>query len=168
MDLTQAAIAARDNCAFEIKERNAIVTIEALPRVVGLKTMLIQLFQNLIGNGIKFQKSDNQAKIHIYPNISNSRLVEIVVQDNGIGIDSKFAEKIFQPFQRLHSIEEYVGSGIGLATCRKIVEQHEGKIWVESVPGEGATFHINLKVYPERLMKEGEDNNDRGSSRHIG
>jgi light-regulated signal transduction histidine kinase (bacteriophytochrome) len=108
---------------------------------------LTQLFQNLIGNGLKFH-GEEPVRLHISANRRDSEWV-FAVGDNGIGIDPKHFERIFVIFQRLHSRREYSGTGIGLAICKKIVERHGGRIWVESAPGKGATFYFTLPVLPK-------------------
>ena len=127
-----------------IAETQAIVTHDDLPTIMADSTKLMQLFQNLIGNAIKF-RSSNPPKIHI----GTTRLEDewlFSVQDNGIGIDPKFSDRIFIIFQRLHTRDEYPGTGMGLAICKKIIECHRGRIWVESKLGEGSTFYFTLPV----------------------
>ena len=104
---------------------------------------LVQLFQNLIGNAIKFCRQDVPI-IHIAAIIQDDEWL-FSVRDNGIGIDSEYADRIFIIFQRLHSRREYVGTGIGLAMCKRIVERHGGRIWVDSLSGEGATFYFTFR-----------------------
>jgi len=125
-----------------INDAKVNITVSLLPIVKGNRTQLFQLFQNLIGNAIKYQK-DKYPVIQInYTEQEEEHLFEI--KDNGIGIDPAFHEKIFVIFQRLHSRTEYTGTGIGLAICKKIVERHNGKIWVKSVPGQGSSFFFTL------------------------
>lgn len=132
----------RDVFGKTIDEVKATITVSPLPIVKGIRTQLFQLFQNLISNAIKYQKKE--------PPIIQIRCTEeqdhylFEVQDNGIGIDPAFHDKIFVIFHRLHSRSEYSGTGIGLAICKKIVERHNGNIWVKSVPGEGSTFFFTL------------------------
>ena len=132
------------------------VTRDPLPKVWGSKTQLGQVFQNLIGNAIKF-RSDAPVRIHIFApsaeslgkkstasDTAKNKFRIFGVHDNGIGIEAQYAERIFQIFQRLHAREKYPGTGIGLAICRKIVERHGGRIWMESEPGKGTTFYFTL------------------------
>jgi signal transduction histidine kinase len=130
------------NLQAAVTESGAEVTHDPLPIVVADKPQRTQLFQNLVGNAIKFN-SGQTPKVHVFCRPNGKECV-IGVRDNGIGIDQRHAERIFQVFQRLHDREKYAGTGIGLAICKKIVERHGGRIWVESQPGEGATFLFNL------------------------
>ncbi|WP_404790478.1 PAS domain S-box protein [Altericista sp. CCNU0014] len=130
------------NLQVAISENNAIVTHDPLPEVNADATQLTQLFQNLIGNAIKFRGED-PPRIQIGVNRSNGKWL-FSVCDNGIGIESQYISRIFVIFQRLHSRADYPGTGMGLAICKKIVERHGGKLWVESLPGEGSTFYFTL------------------------
>jgi light-regulated signal transduction histidine kinase (bacteriophytochrome) len=125
-----------------IAESQAVVTHDPLPTVIGDEIQLIQLFQNLIGNAIKFCQ-DKPPRVHISTEQKQKEWV-FEVRDNGIGMESEFFERIFTLFQRLHSRTEYPGTGIGLAVCKKIVERHGGQIWVESTLGEGTTFYFSI------------------------
>lgn len=125
-----------------IRESGAVVTQDPLPTVMGEESQLGQLFQNLIGNGIKYRNS-SAPQIHVSCRQEAGDWL-FSVKDNGIGIDPQYAERIFVIFQRLHTREEYPGTGIGLAVCKKIVERHDGRIWVESEAGKGATFYFTL------------------------
>jgi PAS domain S-box-containing protein len=130
-----------------IEESGATVTHEPLPTVVADEMQLGQLFQNLIGNAIKYRNS-RPPQVHVSCTRRPSEWV-FAVKDNGIGIDPRYAARIFVIFQRLHTREEYPGTGIGLAVCKKIVERHGGNIWMESQPGNGATFYFTLPVCEE-------------------
>jgi PAS domain S-box-containing protein len=125
-----------------IAETQATVEVGALPRVMGDVDQLTQLFQNLMGNAIKYRGAA-PVKIEIGAQ-PNAKDCHFFIRDNGIGIEPQYYEKIFVLFQRLHTREEYPGTGIGLAICKKIVERHGGRIWVESAVGEGSAFHFTL------------------------
>ena len=130
-----------------IEEMKATVIIENLPDVRGNRTQLFQLFQNLIGNALKYHSGESP-EIRVSGNEEENRFV-FHVKDNGIGIKPVFFEKIFVLFQRLHHKNEYSGTGIGLAICKKIVEKHGGKIWVESEPGKGSCFSFSISKTPD-------------------
>jgi signal transduction histidine kinase len=125
-----------------IQDSGAAVTSDTLPAVIGDRHQLAQLFQNLIGNAIKF-RNHAAPRVHISARREHGEWI-FMVRDNGIGFDPQFADRIFVIFQRLHSKERYVGTGIGLAICKKIVERHNGRIWAESTAGEGATFYFTI------------------------
>lgn len=125
-----------------VQDAAGTITHDKLPTVMADPTQLGQLFQNLIGNSLKYRNSKPPV-IHVGSRRDGDHWL-FSVQDNGIGIDGKFAEKIFVIFQRLHTREEYAGTGIGLAVCKKIVERHGGKIWVESELGKGSMFYFTL------------------------
>ena len=130
------------NLESVIQSTNAVIMSEPLPSVSGDETQLTQLFQNLISNGIKFH-SDKKPQININAQKTDSEWL-FSVKDNGIGIEDIYKERIFVIFQRLHSRDEYPGTGIGLAICKKVVEKHGGRIWVESEPGKGSTFYFTI------------------------
>ncbi|MBA4848832.1 PAS domain-containing sensor histidine kinase [Emticicia sp. BO119] len=123
------------------QQEGAIIEWEDLPSIYGAKLPLYQLMQNLISNAIKYRKPNEIPKINITA-IDNHKHWQFSVADNGIGIEKQFFDKIFILFQRLHHKEEYSGTGIGLAICKKIIDNHNGRIWVESEYGSGSTFHF--------------------------
>lgn len=130
-----------------IAEQHTVVKWDQLPDLHGQPTALKLLFQNLISNGIKYQRKGAKPEISIAIKDQGSHWL-VTVRDNGIGIRKEYTEQIFQLFRRLHTRTEYAGTGMGLATCKKIVERHGGKIWVESLPGEGSTFYFTLLKNP--------------------
>jgi len=132
------------NLQFSIKESKTEITFDVLPTVYGDAIQLFQLFQNLIANGIKFQ-GENTPKIGVKATKENGAWV-FSISDNGIGIEHKFAEDIFIVFNRLHTRNEYKGTGIGLSICKKVVERHGGRIWVESELGKGSSFYFTIPV----------------------
>jgi PAS domain S-box-containing protein len=131
------------NLRGAIEEKGALVTHDPLPTVLADETQLIQLFQNLVGNAIKYQ-NPGVPRVHISAAKNGGKKWMFSVKDNGLGIDPQYFEKIFGVFQRLHKREEFAGTGIGLAICKKIVERHGGSISVESQPGQGSTFRFAL------------------------
>lgn len=141
-DCAQALQNALTNLQIAIEESRATITVSPLPNVMADEVQLTQLFQNLVGNAIKF-RGQALPQIDIGATQHNSEW-RFWVRDNGIGLDPEFAERIFIIFQRLHTREEYAGAGLGLAICKRIVERHGGRIWVESQPGQGATFYFTI------------------------
>jgi PAS domain S-box-containing protein len=133
-----------------IDESHAIITRDSLPMLMVDDKQMIQLFQNLISNAIKFRSEDKNLKIHVSCQNQGNNNYIFSVSDNGIGIESQFKDRIFEVFQRLHTRDEYSGTGIGLAICKKIVERHGGQIWIESELGAGSTFYFTL---PTNLAK---------------
>jgi len=130
------------NLRTAIEEAGAVVTHDTMPTVQADEVQLGQLFQNLMGNALKF-RSASVPRIHVSVSEKEAEW-EFAVRDNGIGIEPQYYERIFMVFQRLHNKGEYPGTGIGLAICKKVVERHGGRIWVESRPGEGSSFHFTL------------------------
>jgi signal transduction histidine kinase len=120
------------------------VTVGELPRIEGDPVQIRQLFQNLIGNALKFHKAGVAPVVEVYALRRSPGQAEVFVVDNGIGFESKDAERVFLPFHRLHGRTEYEGTGIGLTICQKIVERHNGAIRAESAPGKGSRFVIAL------------------------
>ncbi len=141
--------AALTHLAQAIAESGAKVTHDPLPTLSVDRGQMIRLFQNLIGNAVKYRKPNEPPKVHVSAEQKGAEWV-ISVRDNGVGFDQKYAATIFQPFKRLHSAEEYPGSGVGLAICQRIVQSQGGRIWAESVPGEGTTFFFTLPVKNKR------------------
>ncbi len=141
-------VVVRDNLAGRIQDRRAAVEAKNLPTVFADETQMIQLFQNLVGNGLKFNKVD-RPRVEVYAEAVGGRNEwKVFVRDNGIGMRPDECETIFAPFRRLHSQQQYEGTGIGLAICRRIVVRHGGTIGVQSEPGKGSTFWLTLPGVP--------------------
>jgi len=141
-DCAKVVATARLNLQIAIEEAGATITEGELPTVLGDATQLLQLFQNLIGNAIKFRGAA-APHVHVAAQPAEDGWC-FSVSDNGIGIAPEYFERIFVLFQRLHGRKEYSGTGIGLALCKRIVERHGGRIWVESTPGNGSVFRFTL------------------------
>jgi light-regulated signal transduction histidine kinase (bacteriophytochrome) len=141
VDLAEVLGHVRSNLERAIADTKAIITNDPLPRVQADQGQMLQLLQNLVGNAIKFHRDDEAPAVHVGMKPDGQTFF---VKDNGIGIDSQFFERIFVIFQRLNAREKYPGTGIGLAICKKIVERHGGRIWVESEPGKGSTVLFTL------------------------
>jgi len=144
VDLEEVLEECYNNLKVAIQESNAVIDSDPLPVVVANRTQMIQLFQNLISNAIKF-RSEKTPIIHISAYNNEDKHIFAVI-DNGIGIDLKYQEQIFKVFQRLHSRSEYDGTGIGLSLTKKIVQHHNGNIWVKSELGKGSTFFFTLPI----------------------
>lgn len=128
-----------------IKQHQASITLEEMPKVIkGDRVLIKEVFHNLILNAIKFKEKQKDCTVSI-KGTSNDNEWKFAIKDNGIGIDDEFNEKIFLIFKRLHSAQEYPGTGIGLALCKSIIENHGGKIWVESQPKKGSTFYFTIR-----------------------
>ena len=130
------------NLKLSVEENNATITHESLPYVRADQSQVVQLFQNLIGNAIKFRREE-PPEIHISAQNSGDKWI-FQVSDNGIGIDPQYVNHIFKVFQRLHGRENYPGTGIGLSICKKIVERHGGEMWVNSKLGKGSQFFFTI------------------------
>jgi PAS domain S-box-containing protein len=140
---------ALSSLAEAIREGDARVTWDELPEVYMAESHLQQVFQNLIANALKY-RSEAAPQIHVSADVQGTGW-RFSVRDNGIGIDPKYKEKIFGVFKRLHQDQKYTGTGIGLAICQRVVERYGGRIWVESEPGEGATFFFTIPRHPQRV-----------------
>jgi light-regulated signal transduction histidine kinase (bacteriophytochrome) len=141
-DCGMAVQTALVNLRGSIHECRAVITVDTLPMVEGDPSQIVQLFQNLIGNALKYRRPDAVPEIHIGAGRQDSRCL-IWVRDNGIGLKPEYAEQIFGVFKRLHGAQ-YPGTGIGLAICKRVAERHGGRIWVVSQEGLGATFFFTL------------------------
>jgi signal transduction histidine kinase len=153
--LDEAVDRAVANLELAIQDNGALVSHDELPEVMADSSQMMQLFQNLIGNGIKFKGAE--PPLVFISAARNAKEWTLSVRDNGIGFEPQYAERIFAVFQRLHSRDEYQGNGIGLAICRKIVERHQGRIWAESKPGSGTTFYFTMPAarVPDVRPKQG-------------
>jgi signal transduction histidine kinase len=152
VDLNELLGEVLSDMEVEIEKTSAVIKFDALPKVWAIPSQMRQLFQNLISNGIKFKKRDLTPVVSIHKDakpLLNDNLLfhRIVVEDNGIGFDHKYAEEIFVVFKRLHSYHEYEGTGVGLSICKKIMERHNGRITAQSKPNEGSKFIIELPVH---------------------
>ena len=134
-------------------EVGAVVTHDPLPTVVADSAQLARLFENIIGNAIKY-RSNKQPKIHVSAKRKNGDWL-FLVRDNGIGIEPQYAERIFFLFKRLHNKSEYSGTGIGLTICKKIIDHHGGRIWVESELNEGSTLCFTIPETPHASQRDG-------------
>ena len=132
-----------NNLQSAISENNAEITYDDLPTIFADKNQIASIFQNLIGNALKFQKEGLKPKIHVLANKKGNEYV-FSVSDNGIGIEEQYTHRIFEVFKRLHTIDEYEGAGIGLAIVKRIIDRHGGRVWVESEFGKGSTFCFTL------------------------
>ncbi len=141
--LAQAIANLRDG----VVETGARITHDPLPTVAADDAQLVQLFQNLISNALKFRRQRPEIRVGA---VRSGDVWQLSVSDDGIGIDMTYSQRIFKIFQRLHTREEYPGTGIGLSICKRIVQRHGGKIWVESLPGRGSTFHFTLKAWRDQ------------------
>ncbi len=142
--LDEALRSALSTLKSDIAAHNATVEFDPMPDVPAVQSLLVQLFQNLVGNAIKFHKPDAKPLVRVSAE-REERFIHLKIKDNGIGISADQLENIFAVFRRLHSADEYEGTGIGLAICRKIVQHHRGEIWAES-DGSGTTIHVRLPL----------------------
>jgi light-regulated signal transduction histidine kinase (bacteriophytochrome) len=156
-DLNEVVATVQSDLELLVQEKDAMLQYNRLPTIKAIPSQMKQLFYNLINNALKFSKPNQRPQIMIKcEKLIDQELLndlgleqyrscyKFMIQDNGIGFNAEAAEKIFVMFQRLHSREAYTGTGIGLALCKKVVQNHHGKIWAESMPNAGATFTILL------------------------
>lgn len=149
VDLENAATTACSNLEARIEETRGEVTVQGLPTIEADPNQMVQLLQNLIGNGLKFHREGLAPRVTVQGRVlqtEDGKQCEITVQDNGVGFPPEYSKRIFMPFQRLHGRSEYEGTGIGLALCRKIVKRHGGSLTAESEPGQGARFVVTLPM----------------------
>jgi hypothetical protein len=158
IDLNDLMAEVLSDMEVEIEKREAVIRMEELPVLWANPSQMRQLFQNLISNGIKFQRKGIKPVVSIYCDHTKMSLLDdlktqccIVIEDNGIGFDEKYAEEIFVVFKRLHSYHEFEGSGVGLSICKKIVDAHNGRISAIGKPGEGARFFLELPLQQHAL-----------------
>lgn len=146
VDMQSLAEDLRGVVMSEAEDRDIVWHIDALPMVVGDENMLRTVWQNLLGNAVKYTGQCERAEIHVSAQRSKKGEYVFTVRDNGAGFDMAYADKLFGVFQRMHKASEFPGSGIGLANVRRIVVRHGGKVWAEAEPGKGASFHFSLPV----------------------
>ncbi|UZN04926.1 sensor histidine kinase [Cellulomonas sp. S1-8] len=161
VDLAAALAVAQDQLSERIEDAGAVVTHDDLPVVQGEEPLLVQLFQNLIGNAVKFRDPDRPPRVHV----SARRVAdswELECRDNGIGIDPQYVERVFVIFQRLHAKDAYEGTGIGLSLCKKIVEYHGGRIWIPETDGDGTSIRWTLPAPPEQAPDDGHETSADG------
>jgi light-regulated signal transduction histidine kinase (bacteriophytochrome) len=151
-DLVEAVLA---DLRPGVEEKCARITQDPLPRVLGVESQIRLVFQNLIANALKFHPEGTVPRIHIGARVEG-RTCTFLVKDNGIGIESRYADRVFVIFQRLNTRDAYPGTGLGLAITKKILDRHGGRIWFESKPGEGTTFHFTLTIAPAAGSLTGE------------
>lgn len=144
VNLQEVAVEVLSDLEVRIERSAGQVVMGELPTIEADRIQMQQLLQNLIGNALKFHKPDEPPEIKVYSECQGGENVKIFVEDNGVGFEEQYLDRIFQPFQRLHGMGQYEGSGIGLAICRKIAERHSGTITAKSTPGVGSTFIVTL------------------------
>ena len=144
VDLNLIVSDVKDNLEKLIRETGGKIKVDQLPSVFGEPFQIMQLFQNLIANGLKFCSSEQFPKIQIHCRDLGKEGFEFIVEDNGIGFNQKYSERIFRTFERIHGYSEYEGTGMGLSICKKIIELHNGTIRAESEEGKGAKFIFTL------------------------
>jgi len=161
VDLNQIITLVKEDMELAIEEKHAVIIVESLPKIKGHRRQLQQLFENLIGNALKYSKpgvaphlwitsfktTGSETSLRLTGSESDKHYYQIEVRDNGIGFDQADAERIFNVFTRLHGNTEYKGTGVGLSIVRKVAENHGGYAWAESNEGEGATFKVLLPAH---------------------
>ena len=147
VDMNEVLEEAIKNLSAQILDYDADIKRDTLPQIEGNRMSFVGLFQNLLSNGLKYSRRDLQPKLQVTVTEKGAQWI-FAVSDNGIGIRQEHFDRIFVIFQRLHPRTEYPGTGLGLAICKKVVEAHGGKIWVESTMGSGSTFYFSL---PKRI-----------------
>ncbi len=150
ISLNQVYLRAVNHLESVIKSKNAKIFSDELPEIYANESELVRLFQNLIENGIKYSQKDVPPEIHI-SHQTTEEYIQINIKDNGMGVPSEQYDRIFDIFHQLHSAKKRTGSGIGLASCKKIVEYHGGKIWINSEIDKGSTFHFTLPIKGENF-----------------
>jgi light-regulated signal transduction histidine kinase (bacteriophytochrome) len=151
VDLNEIMETVKSGLKTILEAERALINFRGLPTIIADKSMMRQLFQNLISNAVKFHKPDVAPVINVFAEEKPDGW-KIAVNDNGIGIEEKFYEKVFVVFSRLHTRDKYEGTGIGLSLCKKIVDKHEGRIWIDSKLGEGTTFYITIPKKPGAVV----------------
>ncbi|MBK7979286.1 MAG: PAS domain-containing protein [Ignavibacteriae bacterium] len=146
--LSDALNLAIENLRIKIEENGAVIYSDEMPNIFGDKNQIIRVFQNLLENSLKYRSRFNPIITVSFMQISGDK-IKITLEDNGIGFNNIYSERIFTIFQRLHRRDEYSGTGIGLSICKKIIERHGGEIWADSVEGKGTKIHFTLKFYEE-------------------
>lgn len=146
VDLMQTLAEVRQDLEARLDQTGGHIEAETLPTVIGDPLQIRQLLLNLIGNGLKYHRTDTPPVVRVTASVLDGSACQIAIQDNGIGFEEEYLDRIFQPFQRLHGVTEYEGTGIGLAICRKIVDRHGGGLTAKSMLGQGATFLVTLPV----------------------
>lgn len=148
VDLNEAVEEVKDDLIADIKEKKADIIVDGkLPMCFSKQVFIKQLLQNLISNAIKYSRTDTKPIVEISCQSYQMESIHLItIKDNGLGIDAKYLNRIFEPFTRLHSASEVEGSGVGLATVKRIVDLHEGEVFVKSTPGQGSSFAISLPI----------------------
>jgi light-regulated signal transduction histidine kinase (bacteriophytochrome) len=150
IDLLQVVGEVLSDLEARLVQTGGQVEVDPLPTIEADPLQMRQLFQNLLGNALKFHRPETPPRVRISGSPPGEKTITLAIADNGIGFEEQEAAQLFQPFHRLHGKSEYEGTGMGLAICRKIVERHGGSIHVNSQPGQGTTFHVTFPIHPPR------------------